>query len=51
MQHYGITQPISTAPPTEKDSMLTEQLISTLKASHFFELEEESLKRYAFSSS
>lgn len=39
---YGITPPISTAQPTEKDLKLSEQLTDTLKDFDVFESAEES---------
>ncbi|KAI9269736.1 Poly(A) polymerase central domain-containing protein [Helicostylum pulchrum] len=41
----GVTAPISTAPPTEKETKLTEQLVATLKEYGLFESEQEAQKR------
>lgn len=42
---YGVTPPISKAPPTEKELKYTESLIETLKSFGLFESEEEARKR------
>lgn len=44
-RQYGVTPPISTNLPTERDLEMTEDLVSTLTSSSFFETEKESEKR------
>jgi poly(A) polymerase len=44
-QQYGITPPLSTKPPTERDLKLTDDLMDTLKKHGLFESEEEAQRR------
>ncbi|KAM9725444.1 poly(A) polymerase beta [Dama dama] len=44
-KHYGISSPISLAPPRETDCILTQKLIETLKPFGVFEEEEELQRR------
>ncbi|XP_040490657.1 poly(A) polymerase beta [Ursus maritimus] len=44
-KHYGISSPISLAPPKETDCILTQKLIETLKPFGVFEEEEELQRR------
>ncbi|KND02181.1 polynucleotide adenylyltransferase PAP1 [Spizellomyces punctatus DAOM BR117] len=44
-KYLGMTPPISTAEPTQKEIQATEQLVTTLKELGLFESEEESRKR------
>eukprot|EP00123_Amoebidium_parasiticum_P016641 comp23529_c0_seq2/m.39575 comp23529_c0_seq2/g.39575 ORF comp23529_c0_seq2/g.39575 comp23529_c0_seq2/m.39575 type:complete len:693 (-) comp23529_c0_seq2:599-2677(-) len=44
-QHYGVTEPISQAGPTETDLILSEKLEQTLKDMDIFESEEEAMTR------
>lgn len=45
VKYFGITEPISTAPPTEKDIKLNAALEKTLRDYNLFESAEESRKR------
>uniref|UniRef100_A0A8B9RR70 Poly(A) polymerase nucleotidyltransferase domain-containing protein n=1 Tax=Accipiter nisus TaxID=211598 RepID=A0A8B9RR70_9AVES len=40
-RHYGMTSPISLAPPTDRDSIHTQKLLEAMKALGVFEEEEE----------
>ncbi|KAI7892711.1 Poly(A) polymerase central domain-containing protein [Mucor mucedo] len=44
-RQFGVTPPISSAPPTEKELKLTESLVQTLKDFGLFESEQEAQKR------
>ncbi|KAI8370131.1 Poly(A) polymerase central domain-containing protein [Choanephora cucurbitarum] len=44
-RQVGVTSPISTSPPTEKELQLTEDLLQTLKDYGLFENEQEAQKR------
>lgn len=44
-KQYGVTAPISTNPPSERDLEMTNDLIETLREIGFFEAEEEGEKR------
>jgi poly(A) polymerase len=44
-QRFGVTDPISLAPPTPKDEKLTKHLEQVLKQFNLFESSEESQKR------
>lgn len=48
-RQYGVTAPISLNPPTERDLDMTDDLLTALKETGFFEAEEESEKRYPLS--
>lgn len=45
-RQLGVTLPISTAPPTESELKLTEDLLQTLKDFGLFESEQEAQKRF-----
>jgi poly(A) polymerase len=47
-KQYGVTPPIATDPPTEKELELTEDLLQTLKDFGLFESEQEAQKRSLF---
>ncbi|KIJ37473.1 hypothetical protein M422DRAFT_33786 [Sphaerobolus stellatus SS14] len=44
-QSFGVTPPISTAPPTERDMVVTKTMMEELKRQGIFESEEESRTR------
>ncbi|KAG0173666.1 polynucleotide adenylyltransferase [Apophysomyces sp. BC1034] len=44
-RHWGVTAPISSAPPTEPELKLTEDLVNTLHEYGLFESEQEAKKR------
>jgi poly(A) polymerase len=44
-KQFGVTAPISTNPPSERDLEMTNDLIETLREIGFFEAEEEGEKR------
>lgn len=44
-RQYGVTAPISLNPPTERDLEMTDELLTALRETGFFETEEESEKR------
>lgn len=45
-RQLGVTNPISTLPPTESELKLTEDLLQTLKDFGLFESEQEAQKRF-----
>ena len=44
--YLGVTPPISTAPPTKRDEVVTETMMAELRRQGVFESEEESRTRY-----
>lgn len=44
-RQWGVTPPISTAPPTKRELELTEDLLKTLHEYGLFESEQEAQKR------
>jgi len=47
-KHFGITPPIATAFPNEREIEVTDLLVAELKKQGTFESEEESRMRYAY---